>query len=237
MKVKEYQIEQSPQPWDMKRAPLTKEIHSVFQPMRLLFNYRRLTKKKIGNGQRIMLFPGWKSHETVMYPMKSYLKTIGYAPEYWGLGINHGHIERYRDEILERLRQEDDDEKITLVGWSLGGLVAREIAREFPEKIASVVTYGTPVIGGPKYTIGAKVWGKKETIRINNLLDELNETKPISVPMSIIFTKKDSVVTWSACLDEVSENVEHYEVQSTHLSLGIDPKVWKIVLNHLRKYA
>ena len=116
-------------------------------------------------------------------------------------------------------------------------MVAREIARELPDKIASVVTYGTPVIGGPKYTIGAKVWDKKETVRINALLDELNTNNPIQVPMSIIFTKKDSVVTWSACLDNVSENVQHYEVQSTHLSLGIDPKVWKIVRNHLQQYA
>lgn len=225
-----------PNPASIKRPGLINEFQSVWQPLRLISQYRNLTKKKIGNGERIMLLPGWKSHDTVMYPVKRFLKTLGFAPEYWGLGINHGYVEKYRDALIAKLEKENTNEKITLIGWSLGGTIAREIAREMPQKIAGVITYGSPVIGGPTYTIGAKVWDEKETTRIRNLIDEKDSIKPIQVPMSIIFTKKDSIVSWSACIDTKSQNVKHYEVNSTHLSLGIDPSVWKVIVNHLQEY-
>lgn len=237
MNFKEYNINEAPEPDHIKRSIFFNEMKSIFQPLRLLTNYRKLTKAKIGNGQRVILFPGWKATATSMYPMKKFLSKIGYEVEYWGLGMNNGNIEKDRDRIVERLSNEANSEPVTLIGWSLGGLVAREIAREIPHKIASVVTYGTPVIDGPKYTIGAKFWSQEETKRIIELSRELNATKPIQVPMSIIFTKEDSIVNWAACLDNASENVTHYEVNSTHLSLGIDPEVWSIVAGHLQKYA
>ena len=237
MSLQEYTIHKSPHPAEIKRPGLLQEIRSVLQPIKLLSQYRKLTKIQHGNGQKVMLFPGWKSHERVMYPLKTYLSKLGYTPQYWGLGINNGQLETYRDKIVKRLKAETSKDKITLIGWSLGGVVAREIAREIPEKISGVVTYGTPVIGGPAYTIGSKSWGAKETKRINTLIDELDRTNPIQVPMSIIFTKNDSIVTWSACLDNKSKNVKHYEVNSTHLSLGIDPEVWEIVSRHLQNVA
>ncbi len=237
MSLREYTIHKSPHPSEVKRPRVIQEVRSIIQPIKLLSQYRKLTKLQHGNGQRVMLFPGWKSHETVMYPLKAYLSKLGYAPEYWGLGINNGKLESYRDKIVAKLKAEDRKDKLTLIGWSLGGVVAREIAREIPEKISGVVTYGTPVIGGPAYTIGAKSWGAKETERIIALIDELDRANPIQVPMSIIFTKNDSIVTWSACLDSISKNVKHYEVKSTHLSLGIDPEVWRIVATHLQNVA
>jgi len=172
-----------------------------------------------------------------MYPVKNFLNTLGYSAEYWGLGMNTGKIEAYRDQIVEQLKNEESKEKVTLIGWSLGGVVAREIARALPEKVSSVITYGTPVVGGPKHTIGAKFWGPKEIKRINKLQKELDKSNPIQVPISIIFTKKDSFVAWPACLDKVSKNVKHYEVNSTHLSLGIDPEVWKIIGHHMQENA
>lgn len=237
MHIQEYHIDGTPMPPMTKRSSLLQEMTAVFQPIRLLSQYKTLTRSRTGNGQRVMLIPGWKSHETVMYPMKSYLEKLGYQVEYWGLGFNQGQVEKYRDQLIERINHENEEGPITLIGWSLGGIVAREVARSLPSKIAGVVTYGTPAIGGPKYTIGAKAWGEAEADRITKLSEELDATNPITVPMSIIFTKKDSIVNWSACIDHNSANAKHYEVKSTHLSLGIDPEVWKIVSMHLSKYS
>ncbi|MEM9821319.1 MAG: alpha/beta hydrolase [Bacteroidota bacterium] len=233
MNLSEYDIKDSIGPSEIKRASFVSELHSVIKPIQLFSQIRGLTKDRRGQGQRIILIPGWKSHETVMYPIKKYLAFLGYAPEYWGLGINHGNIERYRDTMVEQLMAQNSEEQVTLIGWSLGGLVAREIAREIPNKVSSVITYGTPVIGGPRYTIGNNFYRESEIEAIIEQLEELDRTNPIKVPMSIIFTKKDSFVAWPACLDKTSKNVKHYEVDSTHLSLGIDPQVWKIVARHL----
>jgi len=232
-----FELNNIPNPATIKRPGLLNEFNSMWQPLRLLSQYRSLTKRKTGNGERIILLPGWKSHHTVMYPVKRFLTKLGYAPEYWGLGINHGYVERYRDQLLAKLKQEKSTEKVVLIGWSLGGTIAREIAREMPDKVASVITYGSPVIGGPKHTAGAKVWDVEETARIDALMEELDEINPIQVPMSIIFTKKDSIVSWSACIDQKSKNAKHYEVNSTHLSLGIDPSVWRIIAHHLQHQA
>lgn len=237
MEFEEYDIKQPPQPSYIKRPLLVGEIRSLFQPFRLLMNYRKLTKEKIGNGQKIILFPGWKSKETSMSIMRRYLNTLGYDVEYWGLGVNQGKVEEYKDTLVARLNKNSNYSKVHLIGWSLGGVVAREIARELPNQVVSVITYGTPVIGGPKYTIGASFWDEEETERIIALISKLDATQPIVVPISIIFTKQDSVVSWPACLDKNSKNVTHYEVNSTHLSLGIDPEVLSIVAHHLEEHA
>ena len=237
MSAPAYDIIDTPHPSKIKRAPIFKESHSLIQPLRLVKSLRKLTKHKPGSGERVMLIPGWKSPETIMFPLKAYLHKLGYEPKYWGLGFNKGEVERYRDILIDELLAENTPQKITLVGWSLGGVVAREVARSLPNKVAGVITYGTPVIGGPKYTIGYKAWGKEESKRIIQLIEELDHSSPITVPISTIFTKKDSIVNWSACIDHKSPNVTHYAVKSTHFSLGIDPEVWQIVAKHLHNYA
>ena len=237
MDFQEYNVVNSPTPDSVKRVGLGNEAYSLLQPVRLFSQAFSLTQAKRGNGQRIMLLPGIMTNALSMYPLKKYLSALGYSVEDWGLGINRGQVERYRDSLVKRFEDESDEQKITLIGWSLGGSVAREIARVIPAKVGSIITYGTPAIGGPAYTIGEAVWSKAETKRIHDLIQELDETNPIQVPISIMFTKKDSVVNWAACLDKKSINVKHYEVNSTHLSLGIDPSVWQIITNHLATYA
>lgn len=229
-------IDNVPNPATIQRPSIINEFKGAWQPLRLLGQYRSLTKKKIGNGERIILFPGWKSHETVMFPVKQFLKKLGYAPEYWGLGINNGYVEKYRDKIIAKLKKDDPAEKVIMIGWSLGGFIAREIAREMPEKVASIITYGTPVVGGPLYTVGADYYGEEVTREIADKVAYLDATNPIQTPISAVFTKNDSIVAWSACIDKVSPNVKHYEVNSTHLSLGIDPSVWRVIIQHMKEY-
>ncbi len=218
----------------MKRVGLMKEWKSIFQVGRMCLNYTSLVKTKQGAGQRIILFPGFMSSESSMLPIKHYLRRIGYQPEYWGLGINTGDVEKYRDLVLSKLKQEATKEQLTLVGWSLGGVIAREVARAMPQRVNSVFTFGSP-IKGPEYTVGYEVYGEKETNRIAALLEELDKTTPIITPMTIVFSKKDNVVSWPSCLDISSQNAKHYEVSSTHLSMVIDPQIWELLALHLKE--
>lgn len=225
----------TPAPKPMKRLGMISEWKGVFQVGRLCMNYRGLVKEKQGNGERIILFPGFLSTESSMYPVKHFLQRIGYAPEYWGLGINKGNVEAYRDALIEQLLSEESTEKIDLVGWSLGGVVAREVARVLPERINSIFLFGSP-IKGPRFTVGSDYYGEEETDRITHLLEEFEVSNPVSVPTTIVFTKKDNIVSWPSCIDTSSEEVKHYEVSSTHLSLGIDPQVWQLLSEHLKEY-
>ncbi|MEL7222529.1 MAG: hypothetical protein AAGJ93_14500, partial [Bacteroidota bacterium] len=155
----------------------------------------------------------------------------GYTAEYWGLGINKGYIERYRDLIVQKIVEENKKD-VVLIGWSVGGVIAREVARTLPDNINSVFTFGAP-IKGPQYTVGYDVYSQEEIDRLFKLRLELDETNPINVPITAIFSKNDKVVSWPSCLDEVSPNVRHFQVSSPHLSMVLDPDVWYLLAKHL----
>jgi pimeloyl-ACP methyl ester carboxylesterase len=122
---------------------------------------------------------------------------------------------------------------VSLLGWSLGGTIAREVARQVPHRVRRVVIYGSPVIGGPTHTVGAGVLGVDETRRIAELASALDASDPVRVPVVSVFTRRDGVVDWRACLDHHSVHTTHVEVGTTHLGLGLDPDVWTAVARAL----
>jgi pimeloyl-ACP methyl ester carboxylesterase len=184
-----------------------------------------------GGGGVVIDLPGWRTPELSTAPLRTYLRFLGWSARSWGLGVNRGTPEVDAERLAERVAAEP--EPVALVGWSLGGVVAREVARELPERVSRVVTFGTPVVGGPTHTIGARTFGEAECRRVAALVDELDAERPIQVPITAIFTRRDAVVDWRACIDRASPHVTHVEVDSTHLSLGIDPDVWWTVATAL----
>lgn len=170
-----------------------------------------------------------------MWPIGSYLDRLGHRTTGWGLGTNAGTVEAFRDQLVERVPELVDrsGRPINLVGWSLGGVVAREVARVLPEQINQLVTFGTPAVGGPTYTIGAASFGEEESTRIRELQQELDANDPIRVPITAIFTRRDAAVDWRACIDRASVDVTMVEVASTHIGLGLDPDVWLTVARAL----
>jgi hypothetical protein len=111
--------------------------------------------------------------------------------------------------------------------------VARETARLEPESVSQIITYGTPVVGGPTFTIGASAWGREACGRIAQRTAELDRASPIRVQITAIFSRNDEIVSWPACIDRASPNVRHFEVRSTHIGMGLDPAVWAVVASRL----
>lgn len=211
------------------------EIGTVIQPARLLLRSPSLLRAPKGDGRITVLMPGWRSPEASMAPIGAYLRQLGHDTRPWGLGVNDGDVEDTRDrliEIVEGLAAEQG-RPVNLVGWSLGGIVAREVARSRPETVHRVVTYGSPVLGGPTHTVGAASAGQAECARITALQEHLDATNPIRVPITAIFTRNDGAVDWRACIDRSSLDVTTVEVASTHVGLGIDPDVWVTIARAL----
>jgi surfactin synthase thioesterase subunit len=179
--------------------------------------------------------PGWKAPEASMAPLRAYLRLVGHDAHGWGLGVNTGAPERDSEILAEKVAalHQQTGRKVALVGWSLGGVIARETARSLPQAVSRVITYGTPAIGGPTYTLGARAFGRAESERIRQMIIELDRENPIQVPITAIFTRRDRVVSWPACIDRTSPDVEHVEVRSTHAGMGLDPNVWQIVATRL----
>lgn len=183
----------------------------------------------------VLLVPGWKMPEETLFALRTYLRAIGYDAHGWGLGTNLGQPETDRERLVPKLQEAYSryGRKVTLIGWSLGGVIAREVARLHPHKVERVITLATPVVGGPSFTLGADAWGAAECLRIARGVAELDQTSPIEVPIVAFYTRRDRVVSWPACIDRSSRNVRHIRVRSTHFTIGFDPDVWRMIADTL----
>jgi len=126
-------------------------------------------------------------------------------------------------------------QKVAIIGWSFGGYLARELARERPDLVRLVITLGTPIVGGPKYTVVAESY-RQRGIDIEAIAAEVerrNRIADLDVPIVAIYSRNDSVVAWQACIDRQSPNIEHVEVKSTHLGFGFSADVYKIIAQRL----
>jgi pimeloyl-ACP methyl ester carboxylesterase len=123
---------------------------------------------------------------------------------------------------------------VRLIGWSLGGFIAREVARERPAVIERVLTLGSPVVGGPKYTAVGHVYRRRgyDLDAIEAAVAARNRV-PITVPVTAIYSRRDAIVSWQACIDEANPHVEHVEIDATHLGLGFNAAVYRIVAERL----
>lgn len=183
-----------------------------------------------------MVMPGFGGGDASTLVIRGLLAALGYSVSGWGLGLNRGNVEATLPKVNARVAAlaKRTGRPVHLVGWSLGGVFAREVARDAPDIVASVVTMGTPVVGGPKYTrVGALYCVLGANLdELEARIDERNR-QPIRVPVTAIYSRADGIVNWRACIDPYDNNIEHVEVRANHLSLGFDPQVLRIVAERL----
>ena len=205
---------------------------------RLLLSGHRLAAAPKGRRQPVMALPGHSSSDAATAPLRTYLSWLGYDARGWGLGTNHGDVQALLPHVEAAVARHmsSSGSPVHLIGWSLGGVLAREVARDRPDLVAQVITYGTPVVGGPAFTLAASSYGPA---RVQVIADQAAERTrvPISVPVTAFFSRRDQVVAWRACIDRDNDHVEHVEVGSTHLGLGVDPDVWLGITRRLASPA
>ncbi|MEL7029628.1 MAG: alpha/beta fold hydrolase [Pseudomonadota bacterium] len=207
----------------------------------------------------VIVLPGFAASDWSTAPLRAYLDQHGYRAEGWGLGRNTGgrglvesvsdvsqrwEFDRERaqpidvevpalcDLFFQRLeeRAEAHGGPVSLVGWSLGGYVAREAARELPEHVVQVVTLGSPVNGGPKYTSIAPLF-RFRGVNLDLIEEtiEARNTKKIRVPITAIYGARDGIVSEYAAIDTASPYVRHERVSASHFGMGLNSKVWELV--------
>ncbi|MBC2931967.1 alpha/beta fold hydrolase [Nocardioides sp. zg-1228] len=215
------------------------ELGSALDAARLVGALPRLATAPRGDGHLVVDIPGWKAPELTGAPLRGYLSRLGYDARGWGFGTNTGDPRRDVERLSRRVRDLVDETgaPASLVGWSLGGVIAREVARRHPDVVRRVVTYGTPVTGGARHTSVARASGTGADADADRVSRRLDASSPIGVPLTVLFSRRDGVVAWQACLDRSTPGVEHVEVGSTHLGMGFDPDVWTVVADRLARPA
>lgn len=189
-----------------------------------------------GDGRQVMLVPGFMTDDWSTWPLRRYLKTLGYSTLPWSLGRNKGQPEVDAERLVEHLDTvRRDDQAITLIGWSLGGVIAREVARLVPDAVREVITMGTPVEGGPKYTFAAQRFSKLYNVELDEFEQHVHEvnSKGITQPLTVIYSKSDGVVGWRAAIDRYNPHARHVCIPSSHVGLGTNPLVWREIAQTL----
>jgi pimeloyl-ACP methyl ester carboxylesterase len=181
----------------------------------------------------VAVFPGFGAGDLSTVALRFHLRRAGYVVHRWRLGLNDGKVPALVPKVVARTQALHDryEAPVALVGWSLGGVLAREVARERPDLVRTVVTLGSPVVGGPKYTSTAWFYEKvlkQDLDTIERNVEERNRI-PIRTPLTAIYSKRDKVVQWEACIDHHNAHCRHVEVDASHLSLGFDPRVLRLV--------
>lgn len=187
-----------------------------------------------GDGRPIMLLPGYGASEASMTPLARFLQLIGYSVRQWDLGRNRGKVDQYSREIAGQLVARYDA-PVTLIGWSLGGVVAREAARLQPDRVREVITMGTPVIGGPKYTSAARRFAASESLDLDKFEREVHARNLVGLtcPITAIYTDRDGVVSPASSQDPYNPQTRMVKVGGGHFGLGINPRVWRIIADTL----
>jgi pimeloyl-ACP methyl ester carboxylesterase len=173
----------------------------------------------------VLVLPGFLASDFSTGPLRSFLSSRGYAAEGWKLGRNLGTA-GIEDRLLERVAalRRGHGRKVSLVGWSLGGLYARQLAKSAPDKVRCMISLGSPFAGSPKSTNAWRAYEMASGSKVEEhdpFGGTLAGTPP--VPTTSIFSRSDGICAWQACLNEDGPESENIEVYGSHCGLGHHP--------------
>ncbi|MEM7134978.1 MAG: hypothetical protein AAF500_00285 [Myxococcota bacterium] len=212
------------------------EARALFEFGSLLPNAPKLAAEPRGDGRRVVLMPGFLADDRSTWPLRQFLSFLGYDASGWNLGLNGGDPEELAARFLGQLdSMRGDGQQLTLIGWSLGGVVARLIAMHRPDAVREIITLGTPVEGGPKYTSAGAFYARKRGLDLDEFerhVHDMNQTQ-LNVPLTVIYSRSDGVVGWRAAIDRYNPHARHIEVMGSHVGLGVSPRVWRIIARTL----
>lgn len=193
-----------------------------------------------GDGHPVLVLPGFTASDVSTGILRRYLSSLGYDVYAWELGRNLGPraIGREGEKLVERLKSihASTGKTVSLVGWSLGGVMARQLSRKAPKAVRQVISLGSPFTGDPRATtvwrlyeyLSGQRMGDKDTQR---QLKESHDAPP--VPSTAIYSKTDGVVAWRNCIEPASATTDNIEVYGSHCGLGVNPAVLYAVADRL----
>jgi pimeloyl-ACP methyl ester carboxylesterase len=192
-----------------------------------------------GDGHPVLVIPGLGANDVTTLPLRRFLDDLGYVTHPWGQGFNfgprHGVLQRanaHVQALFERHAQ-----AVSIIGWSLGGIYARELAKELPSHVRGVITLGTPFTGHPRAT---NAWRFYELVSGTSAddprrIEALRDAPP--VPTSSIFSRSDGIVAWRCSINAPGPMVENIEIAASHVGMGMNPLALFAVADRLAQPA
>lgn len=180
-----------------------------------------------GDGHGVLVLPGFMASDASTAPLRSLLGDLGYQAVGWGLGrnvkVDNTRVAAMAD-CVDRLADQTG-RKVSLVGWSLGGVFARELAKQAPDKVRLVISLGSPISDDRNHTNARRLFewlnGPEPEPMQAGRFGNLGAAPP--VPTTSILTRTDGVVHWRGSVQEQGDQTENIEVIASHCGLGVNP--------------
>jgi pimeloyl-ACP methyl ester carboxylesterase len=188
-----------------------------------------------GDGHSVIVIPGLGVSDFSTLPLRSFLRDRGYDPHPWRQGFNFGPKEGVLAGCLEQLKalHRQSGGPVSLIGWSLGGIYARELAKEQPDLVRCVITLGSPFAGHPRATNAWRLFElvSGQSAHDHALIDAIKTTPP--VPTTSIYSRTDGIVAWQCSINPDTPMAENIEIQASHIGLGMHPLAMMAVADRL----
>ncbi|WP_420452350.1 alpha/beta fold hydrolase [Ilumatobacter sp.] len=193
-----------------------------------------------GDGHHVVTIPPFGAGDAFTAVLRAYLGRMGYVTHKWGRAEILG-FHRLHTIAVRRLREVVDEAggPVSLIGHSLGGIYAREVARADPENVRRVITVGSPFAGDLKSNV---VWPMYESVtgtRIESIPDDVmaRMNEPLPMPATAIYSRTDGVVSWSSCIDAEAPLAENVAVPGSHIGLIHNPAALHVIADRLAQPA
>ena len=220
--------------WLLTEASRAIVEFSTFYPYKLLKG-----NEASGDGHSVIVLPGFMATDRSTKPLRRFLDDLGYNTHGWALGRNFGS-ESYLDSLIEKIEKlyRESENQVSIIGWSLGGVYARQIAKERPDLIRQIITLGSPFRGIDMPNHASWLYrfltnGKSAKDIDPLVLQDL--PNPAPVPTTAIYTKEDGVVPWQTCMERQESTIhQNVQVRGSHFGLGVNPSVLAIIMDRLQ---
>ncbi len=201
------------------------ELAAPLDGLRLLPSLPGLVRRRDVTPRDVLVLPGWLTNDRSTGLLRAALMHDGHRVAGWGIGRNRGDVGGAADTVTAMVtdKHRSTGRPVDLVGWSLGGTIAREVARRAPEAVRRIVTMGTP-LHGSMFTSFAALYSRSIDDAAREAIERRRATPP-PVPVTIIWSKRDGVVQWRAQQDRDNPWADHVQVRSTHIGMTLDPDV------------
>lgn len=196
-----------------------------------------------GDGHPVLFFPGFLTTDGYTSALRERVAEAGFKTYSWDGGFNLGLDADTAKHLASRLREvyaENGNQKVSLVGYSLGGIYARELAREFPDMVRAVITLGTPFgrMDAPSEATSLPLekiyrFFTQESVHEGKPDIGLRCLTPPPVPVTSVFSRSDGVVQWQAALNPLAKHAENIEVFGSHMGMTVNPLTMAVVIDRL----
>lgn len=209
------------------------EARGIFELNASLLLSPILMRAPRGDGHPVLALPGFLASDLSMMPLRRYLAELGYDAHAWRMGRNIGGVAKMRIALRERLAEihAASGRKVSVVGWSLGGVYARDLALQAPELVRNVITLASPFASDVRATNATRLYEALtgESVGDNPGLEQAI-AGDLPVPVTSIYSRSDGIVNWRTCLLRPSDTAENIEVHfASHVGIGVNPAaLWAV---------